>query len=88
MTGFPRTRFDEPQRRSGNPQNKLQPRHRKLRHGTPYGNQLRQRDNFMGGSAMISAHALSGLITKVFGLALTAGVVIFVLLLLLTLSHP
>ena len=37
---------------------------------------------------MISAHALSGLITKVLGFALAAGVVIFVLLLLLTLTHP
>ena len=41
----------------------------------------------MGGSAMISAHALSGVIIKVLTFALAAGVLGFLLLLLLTLRH-
>jgi len=36
---------------------------------------------------MISAHALSGVITKVLAFALAAGVLVFLSLLLLTLRH-
>jgi hypothetical protein len=43
------------------------------------------KETIMGGTAMISAPALYGVVIKVLGFSLVAGVLIFVLMLLLTL---
>jgi hypothetical protein len=45
------------------------------------------KETTMGGTTMISTHALSGVILKVLSFSLAAGVLIFVGLLLLTLRH-
>jgi hypothetical protein len=45
------------------------------------------KETTMGGTTMISAHALSGVILKVLSFSLAAGVLIFIGLLLLTLRH-